>query len=95
MWSAECGLSPALPGLNKIIAFRHVNSARSRFSRFILTLNSDRIRSKMGATPADWALFRCNVKLGPKHMSCGCRTGARRSIVPSAFVRSESRYCIQ
>ena len=75
-----------------MIAFKHVNSARSIFNRFILTLSSERIRSNIGATPAWCALFRCNVKFGPKHINCGGRTGARRSIVPSAFVRSASKY---
>lgn len=92
-WHYSAVIDPFdLPGLNKMIAFRHVSSARSMLKRFIFTLSSDRIRSNIGATPAWWALLRCNVKLCPKHMSCGSRTGARRSIVPSAFVRSVSRY---
>lgn len=81
-----------IPELKRMIAFKQVNSDLSMFNRFILTLSSDKIRSNIATTPACWALFRCNVKFGPKHINWGGRTGARRSIEPSGFVRSASRY---
>lgn len=80
------------PGLNRMTAFRQDSSALSMFIRFILTLSSDRIRSKIGATPACWALFRWMVKFGPRHISWGVLTGDLRSIVLSGRMCSVSKY---
>lgn len=63
------GYFQLLPELKRMIAFKQVNSDLSMFNRFILTLSSDKIRSKIATTPACCALFRCNVKFGPKHIS--------------------------
>lgn len=80
------------PGLNSITAFRHDNSALSMPSLRIFTLNSDRIRSKIGATPACCALFRWIVKFGPRNISCGVWLGDLRSIALSDIMCSVSKY---